>query len=92
MLSAETTAPDTAVTTAPLPLPVPLPAPDLFTPPPVGVSRRRQQVMAVLTAVVTVGAIVGIGAIHGSWAYGDWTCAFKNCVAVAPVRRRRRKR
>lgn len=85
MLSAEETSP------AIVPQ-APLPAPDLFTPPTAPVSQRRQQVVAVLTAVAAIGVVVGFGALHGSWAYGDWTCAFKNCVAVAPVRRRRRKK
>jgi hypothetical protein len=29
--------------------------------------------------VFLVAAIVGGRALHADWAYGDWTCGFKNC-------------
>lgn len=78
-------------------------AADATAPPPVTVSpadvfAQQQAAQAkpatavmVLGAIAVVGAMFGLSAIHGQWAYNDWTCAFKNCVAVAPVRRRRRR-
>jgi hypothetical protein len=54
-------------------------------------THTNKAVGAVVGTVLVIAGIFGISALHGQWAYGDWTCALKNCVAVAPVRRRRRK-
>jgi hypothetical protein len=50
------------------------------------------KVALVVGTLATLGVIFGAAAWHGNWAYGDWTCAFKRCVAVAKIRRRKRKR
>jgi hypothetical protein len=87
MLAADATPAPTVSATAP--------APVTLTPAQVFAQQQPQTkpatVAMVLGTVAVVGAMFGISALHGQWAYGDWTCAFKNCVAVAPVRRRRKR-
>jgi hypothetical protein len=31
---------------------------------------------------VIVGAVLGLDACYNEWAYGDWKCAFKECISV----------
>lgn len=80
MLAADATAP----------APVTLSPADVFAHQQAAISKPATAAM-VLGTIAVVGVLFGISAAHGQWAYGDWTCAFKNCVAVAPVRRRRRR-
>lgn len=36
--------------------------------------------MLLLIALLVLGGQIW----HASWAYGDWTCAFKKCLVVKP--------
>jgi hypothetical protein len=78
-----------ADTTPQLPnLPAPIPVVVVEQAPPA----HEVTAKTVLWTILGVGLMFGAAAIHGQWAYEDWTCAFKSCVAVAPVRRRRWKK
>jgi hypothetical protein len=86
-----TPAPTAAVSPAAGQLVCPAGGGECFFMPAQAPASTRSATLAIVGAVALAALGLGIAAIHGNWAYGDWTCAFKTCVAVAPVRRRKRK-
>ncbi len=37
-------------------------------------------------SLLALGGMLWLGAKYNKWAYGDWTCMFKNCVQTSQKR------